>query len=428
MIDPIWNVIQQEKVRQQQTLQLIPSENYASKEVLAACGSILSNKYAEGYPGKRYYQGNIHIDEIEQLAIERAKKLFGAEHANVQPLSGAPANLAVFFALLQPGDKIMAMPLDHGGHLTHGSPANFSGKTYTIIPYRVDPETEQLDYQMIRTLALQEKPKLILSGFTAYPRKINFKIMHEIAEDVGAYSMADISHIAGLIVGGVHPSPFPFTDVVTTTTHKTLRGPRSAIIVSKQEDRLHGIYHKNSKKNLAQRIDSAVFPGLQGGPHQHTIAAKAIAFEEALRPEFKVYAQQVVNNAQVLAATLMEEGIKLVSNGTDTHLLLIDLLKTSFINKPGLGRIAAVALENAGIVCNANTIPFDPSTPFTPSGLRLGTPALTTRGMKEAEMKKIGVWISSILHDLGNEQLQKTICEQVKSLCEQFPIYDDLYL
>lgn len=419
----VWNLIQKELQRQQSSLQMIPSENYASREVLAACSSVLSNKYAEGYPGRRYYHGNQFIDEVEQLAVERAKQLFGAEHANVQPLSGAPANLAVYFALLQPGDKIMAMNLFHGGHLTHGSPANISGKLYRFIPYGVDPQTEQLDYDALRALALQEKPKIILSGYTAYPRRIDFQKIQAIAEEVGAYSMADISHIAGLVVGGVHPSPLPFTDIVTTTTHKTLRGPRSAMILCKQRDRWKQKYHADSKKNLAQMIDSAVFPGLQGGPHQHTIAAKAICFQEAMMPHFKGYAQQIVRNAQVLAKALMEEGIKLVSNGTDNHLILIDLLKTKSVQKPGMGRLAADALEEAGIVTNANTIPFDPSTPFSPSGVRLGTPALTTRGMKESEMRIIGTWIAGILNNLQDHHLRQQLKQNVADLCRQFPIY-----
>jgi len=400
--------IQNEILRQQNELNLIPSENIVSKAVLEATGSVLTNKYAEGYPKKRYYQGNQHIDSIELLAIERAKKLFNAEHANVQPHSGAPANMAVYFALLELNDKVLGMNLNHGGHLTHGSPVNFSGKYYNFIPYHVDPETERLDMDKIRKLAHQEKPKIILSGYTAYPRTIDFKEFHDIAQEVGAVSMADIAHIAGLIAGGVHPSPLPFTDVVTTTTHKTLRGPRSAIILCKEK--------------FAKQIDKAVFPGLQGGPHQHIIAAKAVAFHEAMQPEFKTYSEQIVKNAKALAETLMENGIKLVSNGTDNHLILIDLIKTKTVNQPAMGKPIAIALEEAGIITNYNTIPFDPSTPFKPSGIRLGTPTLTTRGMKESEMKQVGEWIAKVINNHENQELKQKIKQEVKELCQRFPV------
>ncbi|HLC70749.1 MAG TPA: serine hydroxymethyltransferase [Candidatus Nanoarchaeia archaeon] len=406
----IQELIAQEKQRQQHTLQMIPSENYASAAVLAACGSVLNNKYAEGYPGKRYYQGNVYADEIETIAIDRAKTLFGAEHANVQPLSGAPANIAVYTALLQPGDTVLGMDLSHGGHLTHGSPVSISGKMYRFIHYGVEPSSEILDMEKIRKIALKEKPKLILSGFTAYPRTIDFQAFHDIAQEVGAYSMADISHIAGLIIAKGHPSPFPFTDVVTTTTHKTLRGPRSAIILCKKE--------------LAGKIDKAVFPGLQGGPHMHTIAAKAICFEEALEPEFSAYARQIIKNTKALAETLLREGIKLVSNGTDNHLILIDLLQTKSIAKAGLGRLIAVSLEEAGIVTNANTIPFDPSTPFNPSGIRLGTAALTTRGMGEAEMNEIGTMIATVIQNHDNSAVKEAIKQKIHELCSAFPIYN----
>jgi len=406
--DPeIANLIESELNREKNNLDLIPSENYASKSVLEACGSILNNKYAEGYPKKRYYQGNKYIDEVELLAIERAKKLFNAEHANVQPNSGSPANIAVFLALLKPKDKIMGMALSHGGHLTHGSPVNFSGKNYTIVEYGVDKDTEILNLDELRKIAIKEKPKLILSGYTAYPRKIDFKEFHEIAQEVGAYSMADISHIAGLIVGGAHQSPLPFTDVITTTTHKTLRGPRGAIILCKEK--------------FAKEIDKTVFPYLQGGPHEHIIAAKAVAFKEAMQPEFKEYVKQIVKNAKMLAETLMDKGIKLVTDGTDTHLILIDLIKT--LNKKGLGRPVAIALEEGGIVTNANTIPFDPSTPFNPSGIRLGTPILTTRGMKENEMKEIGELISKVIKNYENKDVIKSTKQKVLGLCKEFPIY-----
>ena len=420
----IFKYLNLEVERQKEVLNMIPSENYVSKAVLEASGSILTNKYAEGYPGKRYYQGMSNVDEIEKIAIERAKKLFGAEHANVQPYSGSPANAAIYYALLKPGDKIMGMRLDMGGHLTHGHNVNFSARFYKSTPYVLDKETQMLDMDEIRKLAIKEKPKLIISGYTAYPRKIPFKEFHEIAEEVGAYSMADISHISGLIVGGVHPSPFPFTDVVMTTTHKTLRGPRGAIILSKKEDRLanvEGLDEKKAKraKNLALKIDRAVFPGLQGGPHMNVIAAKAVAFKEAMTPEFKDYARQIVTNAKVLAETLLDNGIKLVTGGTDNHLILIDLTPIGV----GIGKEVAVALENAGIVANMNTIPYDPSTPFKPSGLRIGTPLLTTRGMKEEEMKIIGEWISRIILNRKDAALQKKTKEEVKALCEKFPFY-----
>jgi len=419
----IKNLIEKESKRQQETLMMIPSENYASSEVLTACGSILSNKYSEGYPNKRYYRGNKFIDEIELLAIERAENIFNAEHVNVQPNSGSPANMAVYSAILNPGDKILAMGLDHGGHLTHGSPVNFSGKLYDFIHYGVNKETGLLNMEKIRELALKEKPKLIISGFTAYPREVDFQKFHQIAEEVGAYSMADISHISGLIAAGTHPSPLPFTDIVTTTTHKTLRGPRSAIIMSKNEDRLKEKYHPGTKKNLAKRIDSAVFPGLQGGPHENTIAAKAIAFKEAMQPGFKEYTQQIINNSKALANTLMKNGVSLVSNGTDNHLMIIDLIKTNPINEIGKGKEIAVSLEKSGIITNANTIPFDPSTPFKPSGIRLGTPALTTRGMKEKEMKIIGNYIAKVINNHKNEQLLEKIKIEIKELCKNFPIY-----
>lgn len=408
--DPkVKEIIENELERQKNELNMIPSENYSSKAVLAASGSVLMNKYAEGYPRKRYYQGNRFVDEIEQLAIDRAKKLFKAEHANVQPNSGSPANMAVYFALLERGDKVLGMNLSHGGHLTHGSPVNFSGKYYNFVEYGVDPESELLDMDKIRQLAEKEKPKMILSGYTAYPRMIDFKTFHNIAESIGAYSFADVSHIAGLIVGDAHPSPLPFTDVVMTTTHKTLRGPRSAIILCKEK--------------FAQQIDKAVFPGLQGGPHEHTIAAKAVAFQEAMQPEFKEYAKQIVKNARALAEKLMSENIKLVSNGTDTHLLLIDLINTKAIGKPGMGKEVAIALEEAGIIVNANTIPFDPSTPFTPSGIRLGTPILTTRGMKEQEMETIGKYMVDVIKNMKDEDLRKKIKEKVLELCNQFVFY-----
>ncbi|MBS3117125.1 serine hydroxymethyltransferase [Candidatus Woesearchaeota archaeon] len=404
----IYNSMKKELARQQTTLQMIPSENYASSAVLEACGSILNNKYSEGYPKKRYYQGNEFIDEVEITALERAKKLFGAEHVNVQPLSGSPANQAVFFSFLSPGDKFMGLDLSCGGHLTHGNPYNFSGKLFKAVSYGVNKDTELLDYNEIRILALKEKPKLIISGFTAYPRLVDFKKFQEIAEEVGAIHLADISHIAGLVVAGVHYSPFPFTDIVTTTTHKTLRGPRSAIIMCKEK--------------YAKEIDRAVFPGLQGGPHEHIIAAKAVCFKEALTSDFKVYAQQIVKNAKALAETLMESDIKLVTNGTDNHLILIDLRPQGI----GLGKPAAMALEEAGICTNCNTVPYDPSPPFKPSGVRIGTPALTTRGMKETEMKQIGEWIAKVLKNMNDTSVKQKIREEIRQLCAQFPIYKEI--
>ena len=424
----IKNLMRQELNRQQTTLQMIPSENYASIAVLQACGSVLNNKYAEGYPGKRYYQGNEFVDQIEQIAIDRAKKLFGAEHANVQPYSGSPANIEIYAALAGVGGKILGMKLDMGGHLTHGYKVTASGKVFHSANYGVNKETQLLDYDEIRKLAKEYRPKVLISGATAYPRIIDFKQIHQIAEEVGAYSVADISHIAGLIAAGVHPSPFPFTDVVMTTTHKTLRGPRGAIILCKKEDRLADVAGLDEEKalkakDLATKIDREVFPGYQGGPHMHSIAGKAIAFYEAMQPDFNDYAQQIVKNAKTLADTLISNGINLVTGGTDNHLMLIDLIKTPAVGQIGLGKPLAAALEKAGIVLNANTIPFDPSTPFRPSGLRLGTPALTTQGMKENEMKEIGELISTVIKNYTNQEILTSVRLQVLDLCQRFPIY-----
>jgi len=400
----IYNLIQKEKERINSGLELIPSENFASPAVLEVLGSVFNNKYSEGYPKKRYYGGNEFVDSVETLAIERAKKLFGAEHVNVQPYSGSPANMAVYFALLQPGDKLMGMSLDMGGHLTHGHRVNFSGMLYKSVKYGVDRETEMLDYDEIRKIAKREKPKIIVSGATAYPREIDFKEFHEIAQDVGAYSMADIAHIAGLIAAGVHQSPFPFTDVVTTTTHKTLRGPRSGMIMCKKE--------------FADVIDKAVFPGLQGGPHEHVIAAKAVCFYEAMQPEFKEYAKQIIKNAKALADALMDYGFRLVTGGTDNHLILVDLK-----NKDVTGKEAEDALDKAGITVNKNMIPYDPRKPWDPSGIRLGTPAVTTRGMKESEMKEIARWINDAIENRNDEDRLKKIRECVKEFVKDFPVY-----
>ena len=379
----IHNLIKAEEKRLAETINLIPSENYPSKAVLEAAGSILTAKYSEGYPGRRYYAGNEIYDQIELLAQKRAKEIFrigDAYHVNVQPYSGTPANLAVYLGLLNFGNLIMGMNLAHGGHLSHGHKVNFSGRAYKVIQYGVDLKTGKIDYDEIRKLAKKHKPKLIISGFTAYPRKIDFRKFHQIAREVGAISMADISHIAGLIVAGLHPSPFPFTDIVTTTTHKTLRGPRGAIIICKNK--------------FAKVIDRAVFPGIQGGPHNNITAAKLVCFEEAKKPAFKKYQEQVIKNAKVLAQELKKYGFNLVSNGTDNHLMLVDLR-----NKGITGKKAEERLEKAGIIVNRNTIPNDSRKPFDPSGIRLGTPAVTTKGMKEREMKKIAFWISEVISD-----------------------------
>ncbi len=403
----IAEALKNELKRQQTVLEMIPSENLVSKAVLQAMGSVLTNKYSEGYPGRRYYGGNQFADVVENLAIQRLKNLFGAEHANVQPYSGSPANMAVYFGLLEFGDTAMGMSLSEGGHLTHGHPVNFSGKAYKFVQYGVRREDELIDYDGLRSkaLSLEPKPKIIVSGATAYPRIIDFKRIHEIAEEAGAVSFADISHISGLIIGGVHPSPFPFTDVVMTTTHKTFRGPRSAVIMCKQK--------------FAEKIDKAVFPGLQGGPHDHTTAAKAIAFLEASKPEFKQYAHQIVKNAKALAEELMARGLRLVTGGTDNHLILVDLQP-----KGVTGKQAETALDKAHITVNKNTVPFDPRKPFDPSGIRMGTPTLTSRGMMESEMKLVGELIAKAIENWNNELALEKIRGEVIELCSKFPIYE----
>ncbi len=402
--DPeIHRAIEREERRQSEGIELIPSENYVSEAVLEACGSVLTNKYSEGYPGKRYYGGQENIDTIENLAIDRAKELFGAEHANVQPYSGSPANTAVYFALLEFGDKVMGLKLDHGGHITHGLPIAFSGRAYDFVQYGVNKKTGWLDMEEVRKMALEHKPKLIVAGFTAYPRDIEWKKFRAIADEVGAIAMADISHTAGLVAGGVLESPVPYFDVITTTTHKTLRGPRGAIILCKEK--------------YAKAIDKAVFPGLQGGPHDHTIAGKAVAFKEALQPEFKEYARQIKKNARHLAEALKEKGFELVTSGTDTHLILADLT-----NRGIPGKEAQVALDKVGITLNKNTIPDDPRSPFDPSGIRLGTPAVTTRGMKEPEMEKVADWIHRTMGALNDDQALNEIKDEVKALCLRFPV------
>lgn len=386
------------------SLELIPSENFPSKATLEAIGSVFNNKYSEGYPGRRYYGGNEFIDVIENLAIERAKAIFGAEHVNVQPYSGSPANMEVYLALMKPGDTFMGMALGHGGHLTHGHKATSSGKLFNAVQYGVNRQTELMDYDEIRKMALQAKPKMIVCGISAYPREIDFKAFSEIAKEVEAISMADIAHIAGLVAGGVHSSPFPYIDVVTTTTHKTLRGARGAIIMCKQQ--------------FAKDIDRSVFPGMQGGPHEHTIASIAVSFGEALKPEFKEYAKQIVINAKALAESLIESGFRLVTGGTDNHLILIDLQ-----NKSITGKEAERVLDTAGITTNANTIPFDTRSAFDPSGLRVGTPTVTTRGMKQAEMKQIGQFINQALVARDDKDKLEAIRKEVEELCQGFPVY-----
>jgi glycine hydroxymethyltransferase len=401
--DPeIARLIQQEETRQFESIRLIPSENYVSHAVLEATGTILTNKYSEGYPGKRYYEGQEFIDPIESIAQERAKRLFGADHANVQPYSGSPANLAIYYALLEPGDKAMGMSLPHGGHLTHGWRVNFSARYYHSVQYTVDPVTHRIDYDQVRELAKQEQPKLIFSGATAYPREFDFKAFGDIAQEVGARFVADIAHISGLIVAGMHQSPLPYADVVMTTTHKTLRGPRGAMIMCKAEH--------------ADTIDRAVFPALQGGPHNHTTAAIAVALQEASTPEFKAYGQQIVHNAKALAGALLSYGFTLISGGTDNHLILIDMT-----SKGVTGKQASRALARAGIETNANTIPYDPRRPFDPSGVRIGTPAVTSRGMREPEMQRIAGWFDQVVSNIKDEALHAKICDEVCEFCRAFP-------
>jgi len=415
--DPkVFEIIKKERERLSKGIELIPSENVVSKAVLQAMGSVLTNKYSEGYPHKRYYGGNEIIDMAEDLAIERAKKLFGTEHVNVQPYSGSPANQAVFFALLNLGDTFMGFDLNAGGHLTHGSPVNFSGKQYNCIAYNVDKETELLDYDQIKKQAKKVKPKLILSGLTAYPRKLDFKAFQEICDDVGSYHMSDIAHIAGLCATGVHESPVPLADVVTTTTHKTLRGPRGGMIMCKIEDK----FDKDGKKNLAQKIDSAVFPGLQGGPHDHVNAAKAVAFGEDLKPDFKDYCKQIVKNAKALADTLMDQGLELVTNGTDNHLMVIKLVNKGLTGK---GKEVQNALDEGGITVNKNTIPYEPGSPFNPSGIRLGTPAVTTRGFKESEMIVVGENIAKVINKHTDKKVINNVKKNILELCKNFPLY-----
>jgi len=403
--DPEVGAAMEDELKRQRTfIELIASENIVSEAVMAAMGSHLTNKYAEGYPGKRYYGGCAYVDVVEDIARERAKKLFGAEHANVQPHSGAQANTAVYFALLNPGDTVMGMSLDCGGHLTHGSPVNLSGKYYNFVPYGVSEKDCRIDYDQVRELAKKNSPKLIVAGASAYPRIIDFKTLSEIAKEVGAYFMVDMAHIAGLVATGFHPSPVPYADIVTTTTHKTLRGPRGGMILCRED--------------LAKQIDKSIFPGTQGGPLEHVIAAKAVCFGEALKPEFKTYAGQIIKNAKALEASLLEEGFDLVSGGTDNHLLLVDLRSKSITGKELEHR-----LDEVGITCNKNAIPFDPEKPFVTSGIRLGTPAVTSRGFKEEDCKLIGKLISRTVSNFETEKDQ--IKTETEKLCLKYPIYED---
>ena len=406
-VDPeVAEVLANELSRQQNKLELIASENIVSTAVMAAQGSVLTNKYAEGYPGKRYYGGCEHVDVVEQLAIDRACKLFGAEYANVQPHSGAQANMAVFFALLTPGDTVMGMNLTDGGHLTHGSPVNMSGKYFNIVPYGVSEKTEALDYDEVQKIAEECKPKLIVAGASAYARTLDFPRLAEIAHSVGAYLMVDIAHIAGLVAAGLHPSPIPYADVVTTTTHKTLRGPRGGMILCKDAE-------------FGKQFNKAVFPGIQGGPLMHVIAAKAVALKEALSPEFKEYAQQIINNAQVLAKTLQSKGFRIVSGGTDNHLMLVDLTSKNIT-----GKIAQNVLDEIGITANRNTIPFEKLSPFVTSGIRLGSPALTTRGFKEADFEEVANIIALALDNPEDEKCKEEARQRVAALCAKYPLYE----
>jgi glycine hydroxymethyltransferase len=403
-VDPdIYRALRQEAERQEHNLELIASENVVSRAVLEAQGSIMTNKYAEGYPGRRYYGGCEFVDVAEQLAIDRAKQLFGADHVNVQPHSGSQANMAVYFAQLQPGDTILAMDLSHGGHLTHGSPVNFSGKFFKVVPYGVRREDERLDYDAMTELARQHRPKMIVVGYSAYPREIDFMPFRRVADEIGAVVMVDIAHFAGLVAAGVHPSPIPHAEFVTTTTHKTLRGPRGGMVMCREA--------------YAKSINSSVFPGNQGGPLMHIIAAKAVAFKEALSPEFNAYQQQIVRNAKALAAGLTKRGFRLTSGGTDNHLMLLDLRNSELT-----GKVAQETLDRAHITVNKNTVPFETRSPFVTSGVRIGTPAVTTRGMKEPEMDVIAEFISRALQAVGNEVALTSVADDVVSLCRKFPI------
>lgn len=400
----IQEAIEREAERQLYNIELIASENYVSRDVLEAAGSILTNKYAEGYPGKRYYGGCVHVDEIEEIARERAKQLFNAEHANVQPHSGSQANMGVYLSVLQPCDTVLGMNLTAGGHLTHGHPLNFSGTLYRFVDYGVTKDSETIDYEEVRRVAVKEQPKLIVAGASAYPRVIDFEKFREIADEVGAYFMVDMAHIAGLVAAGEHPSPVPYADFVTTTTHKTLRGPRGGLILCKKEH--------------AALLDKKVFPGMQGGPLMHIIAAKAVCLQEAMQPEFKAYAKQVIANCAVLSNTLKEEGFRIVSGGTDNHLILVDVKSSLDMS----GKLAEKLLDEAGITCNKNTIPFETEKPFVTSGIRLGTAAMTTRGFKENEFRQVALWISRVLKNAEDEKVRDEVRNEVRALTVQFPL------
>ena len=403
--DPdVFGAIQKETERQEYNLELIASENMVSEAVLEAQGSVMTNKYAEGYPGRRYYGGCEFVDVVEALAIDRAKQLFGADHVNVQPHSGSQANMAVYFSQLEPGDTILSMDLAHGGHLTHGSPVNFSGKFFKVVPYGVRPSDERIDYEAMKELARRHHPKMIIVGYSAYPREIDFRPFRDAADEVGAVVMADIAHFAGLVATGIHPSPIPHAEFVTTTTHKTLRGPRGGMIMCREA--------------FAKALNSSVFPGNQGGPLMHVIAAKAVALKEALTPEFKLYQQQIVRNAKALAAALMQKGFKLISGGTDNHLMLIDLRQSELT-----GKVAQETLDKARITVNRNTVPFETRSPFVTSGIRIGTPAVTTRGMKEGEMSTIAELIGRALNHVENDGVLKSVADDVRELCKKFPVY-----
>ena len=400
-------VLAKERTRQEQGLELIASENHTSPAVMQAQGSVLTNKYAEGYPGKRYYGGCEHVDVAERLAIERLKELFGCDYANVQPHSGSQANMAAYFALLQPGDTILGMDLSNGGHLSHGSKVNFSGRLYNVLQYGLDPETETIDYDHVRALALKHKPKMIITGFSAYSRVIDWQRFREIADEVGAFMLADMAHVAGLIAAGLYPSPIGIADVVTSTTHKTLRGPRGGIILCK------------NKPDLEKKFNSQIFPGIQGGPLMHVIAAKAVAFHEALQPEFKKYQQQVIDNARAMTAVLQERGYRIVSGGTDNHMFVMDLTQQNIT-----GKAAEAALDQAGITVNKNTVPNDPQSPFVTRGLRLGTPAITTRGLKVTDVEIVANWIANILDDIHNTDVAAATKQAVLDMCQRFPVYE----
>ena len=403
----LWASFESEAERQEDHIELIASENYASKRILEAQGSVLTNKYAEGYPSKRYYGGCENVDIAENLAIERAKKLFKADYANVQPHSGSSANAAAYLALLEPNDTILGMSLDHGGHLTHGSKVNFSGRNYKSVQYGLHPETHDINYDEVRSLAKEHRPKLIIAGFSAFTGIIAWKKFREIADEVGAYFLVDMAHVSGLVAADLYPSPVPYADVVTSTTHKTLRGPRSGIILAK------------SNEEIEKKLNSAVFPGSQGGPLMHVVAAKALCFKEALDPEFKIYINQVMENAKTMASTLMSNGIDIVSNGTENHIILVDLR-----NKGISGKDLERVLGSVNITVNKNSVPNDPASPFVTSGIRIGTPAATTRGFKEKEIIQVSNWISDIINDFSNEELQKNIKEEVHNLTSNFPVYN----